>query len=133
MNGQAVRLPYKRVGCYSPRMAHPPRIPVCLPPDQDAVYFITFCVQDRSHVLAAPMRDREASVGDFVVAIKRWMRKKISAEWHWQKGFFDRLLRHDESAQAKWEYVRENPVRKKLVEDWRDWPYSIRFLELPHL
>ena len=33
----------------------------------------------------------------------------------WQPGFFDHLLRNDESYSQKWEYVRENPVRAGLV------------------
>jgi REP element-mobilizing transposase RayT len=33
-------------------MAHPPRIPVWLRWDQEVVYFVTFCVQDRRRVLA---------------------------------------------------------------------------------
>jgi REP element-mobilizing transposase RayT len=94
--------------------------------------YAAILMPDHVHLLAAPMRDREASVGDFVAAIKRWMRKELSADWQWQKGFFDRLLRNDESAQAKWEYIRENPVRKKLASDWRDWAYSIGFCEPPH-
>ena len=49
--------------------------------------------------------------------------------WHWQSGSFDRLLRTEESAQAKWEYMRENPVRAGLVARWEDWPYSIGFRE----
>ena len=30
----------------------------------------------------------------------------------WQPGFFDHVLRNDESYSQKWEYVRENPVRR---------------------
>lgn len=33
-------------------MARPPRIPVWLRWDQEVVYFVTFCVQGRHHVLA---------------------------------------------------------------------------------
>ena len=29
----------------------------------------------------------------------------------WQPGFFDHILRNDESYSQKWEYVGENPVR----------------------
>jgi len=29
----------------------------------------------------------------------------------WQRGFFDHLLRSEESYGQKWNYVRENPVR----------------------
>src|SRR5438046_9848796 len=42
---------------------------------------------------------------------------------HWQKGFFDHMLRSGESYSQKWDYVRENPVRAGLVTDWREWPF----------
>ena len=34
----------------------------------------------------------------------------------WQPGFFDHILRNDESYSQKWVYVRENPVRAGLVQ-----------------
>ena len=43
---------------------------------------------------------------------------------HWQKGFFDHVLRSDESATQKWEYIRANPVRAGLVQRWEEWPYA---------
>jgi REP element-mobilizing transposase RayT len=43
---------------------------------------------------------------------------------HWQEGFFDHLLRHDESYAQKWDYVRNNPVRGQLVAQPEDWPYQ---------
>ena len=42
----------------------------------------------------------------------------------WQPGFFDHLLRSDESYAQKWEYVRQNPVRAGLVKLAEDWPYQ---------
>jgi putative transposase len=42
----------------------------------------------------------------------------------WQPGFFDHLLRGNESYAEKWAYVRENPVRAGLVEHADDWPYQ---------
>ena len=42
----------------------------------------------------------------------------------WQAGFFDHILRSDESYAEKWNYVRENPVRAELVEQWADWPFQ---------
>ena len=42
----------------------------------------------------------------------------------WQRGFFDHLLRSDESYTQKWNYVRDNPVRAGLVTNADDWPYS---------
>jgi hypothetical protein len=40
----------------------------------------------------------------------------------WQPGFFDHILRNDESYSEKWEYVRENPVRAGLVMRADQWP-----------
>ncbi len=42
----------------------------------------------------------------------------------WQPGFFDHLLRHNESYAQKWDYVWRNPVRAGLVADPVDWPYQ---------
>jgi hypothetical protein len=41
----------------------------------------------------------------------------------WQPGFFDHVLRSDESYAEKWNDVRENPVRA-LVQTADDWPYQ---------
>ena len=35
---------------------------------------------------------------------------------HWQEGFFDHVLRSEESYAEKWEYVRLNPVRAGLCQ-----------------
>jgi len=43
---------------------------------------------------------------------------------HWQKAFFDHVLRSDESAASKWEYVRLNPARAGLANDASRWPYQ---------
>jgi REP element-mobilizing transposase RayT len=42
----------------------------------------------------------------------------------WQPGFFDHLLRNDESYSEKWEYVQNNPVRHGLVTSPNEWPYQ---------
>ena len=47
---------------------------------------------------------------------------------HWQEGFFDHILRSDESYSEKWRYVMENPVRAGLVEDAMNWPYQGEFV-----
>jgi putative transposase len=42
----------------------------------------------------------------------------------WQCGFFDHVLRNEESCAQKWEYIRENPFRAGFVTDADDWPYA---------
>ncbi len=81
---------------------------------------------DHVHLLATPA-ERDLSPGQLSAAIKRRIRRAIAAPWQWQPGCFDRLLRRDESAQDKWLYMRENPVREGLVDRWQDWPYRVGF------
>ena len=43
---------------------------------------------------------------------------------HWQKSFFDHVLRSGESYDEKWQYVLQSPVRGGLVSKPEDWPYQ---------
>ena len=43
---------------------------------------------------------------------------------HWEKDFFDHVLRSEESYREKYEYVQQNPVRAGLVKRPEDWPYQ---------
>ena len=42
----------------------------------------------------------------------------------WQRGFFDHVLRNEESYGQKWNYVRDNPVRAGFVTNAEDWPFA---------
>lgn len=57
-------------------------------------------------------------------ALSKVLRESGIEAPHWQKGFFDHVLRSGESYAEKWEYVRGNPVRAGLVRCAEDWPYS---------
>ena len=48
----------------------------------------------------------------------------------WQRGFFDHVLRSEESYTQKWNYVRDNPVRAGLVQNADDWPYAGEIIEI---
>jgi putative transposase len=68
------------------------------------------------------------TLGDWVGALKRVVGKTVeradSRDSIWQRGFFDHLLRTAESYSQKWNYVREIPVRARLVESADAWPYA---------
>ena len=61
------------------------------------------------------------SLEALVKSWKGWTAKTASI--HWQDGFFDHRLRSHASAQQKWSYVNENPVRKGFVKKPEDWPW----------
>jgi putative transposase len=60
------------------------------------------------------------------VWVSYWKRLVTQAQGHeiWQKNFWDTQLRQHESYGAKWEYVRQNPVRAGLVAHADHWPYQ---------
>jgi putative transposase len=42
----------------------------------------------------------------------------------WEKGFYDHILRDDDDHNAVAWYIFNNPVRKGLINNAREWPYS---------
>ena len=69
------------------------------------------------------------------ITLSKWMQSLRSAlgkvllrigfqKPHWQEGFFDHLMRSEESYSQKWDYVRMNPVRAGLCERPEQWSYQ---------
>jgi REP element-mobilizing transposase RayT len=66
--------------------------------------------------------------------LKNWIsfwRNHVTRAWPhrdeapiWQRDYWDRQLRCDESYAEKWEYVKNNPVRHGHVARAQDWPYQ---------
>jgi REP-associated tyrosine transposase len=96
---------------------------------QDWHVLAAIIMPDHLHVIVAPIKNREAKLGNFSAALKRWIREQLDASWKWQAGCFDRLLRTNETLHDKWLYIRENPVRAGLVQNWEDWPYRYELNE----
>jgi putative transposase len=68
------------------------------------------------------------SLSDWMKSLKnrlsKHFREKGIAAPHWQKGFFDHVIRSNESYSNKWLYVVENPIRAGLVSNTKDWLYQ---------
>ncbi len=87
---------------------------------------------DHIHVFCAPN-------GLEALSLERWMRywkslvtkiRNAKSGTIWQRHHWDRQLRTGESYGEKWEYVRNNPVRRGYVRDADDWPYQGELNEL---
>jgi putative transposase len=50
--------------------------------------------------------------------------KRMGRVVRWQLGYHDRIVREHECTKVYLEYVIANPVRKGLVSDFRQYPYS---------
>ena len=82
---------------------------------------------DHIHLFVA-VASNGPSLSEWMKALKRTMNSAFAQasqpDPFWQKGFFDRVLRSEESYAKKWEYVRLNPVRAGLVSRAEDWLYQ---------
>ena len=76
------------------------------------------------HLFTAPAQ-AEISLDNWVRYWKSQFTRMDGDESHsWQRHHWDTRLRSKESYAEKWEYVRNNPVRKALVADPDDWPFQ---------
>jgi len=74
---------------------------------------------------AAPPQNLKRLISDY----KRYTTTQVA--WRhgfhgklWQRDFYDHLARGSKDAEAQCRYVLENPVRKGLVKEWGDYPWS---------
>ncbi len=87
---------------------------------------------DHAHLILTPgideRRHRVMPLFEIMQAIKGASARKINQrlEGHgaiWQEESFDRVLRSAEDNYAKVMYVLGNPVRRRLVNDWREYKW----------
>lgn len=75
------------------------------------------------HVHLFVRGDQGFRLSPWVGGLKRAISVALKSQPLWQAGFFDHILRSEESYAEKWNYVRDNPVRAGLVKAADEWPY----------
>ena len=82
---------------------------------------------DHLHLFCSPARHNHLSVKAWI----RFWKSTASKSWPdasqhpiWQVDGWDTQLRKGDSYSAKWDYVRNNPVRHGLVTESINWPYQ---------
>jgi REP element-mobilizing transposase RayT len=88
---------------------------------------------DHLHLFCAPGEAPARPLGQWVrywktLASRRWPRPEEAPVW--QLDFWDTQIRQVAQYGAKWEYVRQNPVRAGLVADPDAWPHQGEIHEL---
>jgi REP element-mobilizing transposase RayT len=78
--------------------------------------------------VAAVYDRRFSSLSEWIKSLKNSLSKTLRQmnvpAPHWQKDFFDHVMRSEESYSEKWLYVAENPVRKNLAARVENWPFQ---------
>jgi putative transposase len=77
------------------------------------------------HIHLFVSHNSDDTLSQWVRLLKRHLSQAIeSPPPHWQKGFFDHVIRNSESSNEKWNYVWQNPMRAGLVREPDDWPWQ---------
>jgi putative transposase len=83
---------------------------------------------DHVHFFARPALDAK-TCAEWMKAWKSISSRAIGTKLRinppvWQRDYFDHFMRSAQSYAEKWEYVRQNPVRKGLVAKPEGWPWQ---------
>jgi len=100
------------------------------------IHLFCYCIMpDHLHLLFSLADDYPKRMQDWVSAFKRYTAKKIFDLYEirplWQKNFYDRIVRQEESLLEMAKYIIHNPVRKGIVSNWETYPYSKMVDPLP--
>jgi len=81
---------------------------------------------DHLHLLVHGQSER----ADFIGFMKRFKQltgfayKRQTGQSLWQSGYYDRILRDDESSECVARYILENPIRAGLTTAWGEYPHA---------
>ena len=98
--------------------------------EQKSFLVWAYCfMPDHVHLLIEG-KNSNADMKDFVALFKQttayWF-KGIYGRRLWGANYYEHVLRNDEATKAVAQYIIQNPVRKGLVEDCGNYPYSGSF------
>ena len=86
-----------------------------------------YCLMpDHLHLLVHATSER----ADFIAFMKRFKQltgfayKRQTGHSLWQSGYYDRILRDEESSESVARYILENPIRAGLTSAWGEYPYA---------
>ena len=91
------------------------------------IEIIIYCLMpDHIHIILNIER-ADQNFLDIVSYFKRKiafeLRGKILLKQLWQDRFIDRIIRNEKELEKLIRYILDNPVRKDLVNDYKQWPY----------
>ncbi len=87
---------------------------------------LAYCfMPDHLHLLARGIDDRsnlKRFIGVFKQKSGYWFKRNYHEDL-WHISYYDHILRKEESLEGVARYILENPVRRGIVSDYRDYPF----------
>jgi putative transposase len=93
------------------------------------VTIFAYCIMpDHLHLLLKLNEGYGKSLPNWVAAFKKYNARILSMEFDikplWQANYYEHIVRKDESLKTIAEYIANNPVRKNMVRQWQDYPFT---------
>ncbi|MCX5642956.1 MAG: transposase [Candidatus Omnitrophica bacterium] len=86
-----------------------------------------YCFMPEHLHLLIEGKKEDSNLKKFVPMLKQktsYMYKKTTGGKLWQENYYEHVLRNDEDVKSVARYILENPVRKKLANDFTNYPFS---------
>lgn len=87
----------------------------------DRKWWCDLCLLMPDHLHMLVSFPREVSMSTQIAAYKSYQARKLPIQW--QDSFFDHRIRSAQEFEEKAAYIRQNPVRAKLIDQSANWPY----------
>jgi putative transposase len=95
----------------------------------------TYCIMStHAHILITPRPDEEKPEAYYAISKIMHTHKRITAilanrvlgrtGQFWQHENYDHYVRNDDERNRIRNYILQNPVKARLVENWDDWPWT---------
>ena len=93
------------------------------------VTVFTYCIMpDHVHLLVKLNEGYGKSLPNWVAAFKRYNARILSMMYDikplWHSNYYEHIVRKDEALNKIAEYIVQNPVRKHMVLEWQEYPFS---------
>jgi len=95
--------------------------------EKHACQVIIYCfMPDHIHLILqglSPNADAWKAVVNFKQQSGYWLHQNRN-QFHWQKGFFDHVIRRSEDLESQIRYIAQNPIRSGLAHNWGEYPHT---------
>jgi REP element-mobilizing transposase RayT len=96
---------------------------------REVTVFAQCIMPDHLHVVLRIHAGYGKTLQNWIAAFKRHTARTAALTWGikplWQANFYEHIVRKEESLNTIAEYIVNNPVRKGMVREWREYPFSM--------
>jgi putative transposase len=97
--------------------------------DQRYTLWAAVVMPDHAHLLLTPLEQEPGrwwSLSRILHSLKAYTAKEVNARFQrlgvvWMQESFDRIVRDEAELIEKWQYIRNNPIKRGLCERAEDW------------